>query len=145
MLLELLPGSKLVVEDASQLVMNVAVSRFPYVHEVKILGDCRYFVSHGSQLRAQSTLVAVKLPVDCNIELHEGWEAVWQQFWLIILSSGLPVILCTQSLSTTYVCLVSRLIIASSSRSGYPTITIKSEELLKVFVERVALLVLSSL
>lgn len=145
MLLELLSGSKLVVEDASQLVMNVAICRFSYVHEIKILGDCRYFVSHGSQRRAQSTLVAVKLPVDCNIELHEGWEAVWQQFWLIILSSGLPVILCTQSLGTTYVCLVNWLIITSFSRSRYPTITIKSEELLKVFVERVALLVLSSL
>lgn len=77
MLLKLLPGSKLVVEDASQLVMNVAICRFSYVHDIKILGDCRYFVSHGSQRRAQSTLVAVELPVDCNIELHEGWEAVW--------------------------------------------------------------------
>lgn len=145
MLLELLSGSKLVVEDASQLVMNVAICRFSYVHEVKILGNCRYFVSQGSQLRAQSTLVAVELPVDCNIELHEGWEAVWQQFWLIILPSALPVILCAQSLGTTYVGLVNWLIGTSSSWSGHLTISIKSEELLKVLVERVALLVLSSL
>ena len=144
-LLEILPGSKLVVEDASQLVMNVAICRFSYVHEIKILRDCWYFVSQGSQLRAQSTLVAVELPVDCNIEVHEGWEAVWQQFWLIILSSSLPVILCTQSLGTTCVGLMNWLIVTSSSEIWPLTITIKSKELLKVLVEGVALLVLSSL
>ncbi len=101
MLLQLLSGIKLVVQDASELVMNVAIGRFSYVHIIKILGDCRHLVIQGSQLRAQSTLVAVKLPVDCNIELHEGWEAVCQQFWLVILASGLPMILCSQGLGTT--------------------------------------------
>jgi hypothetical protein len=145
MLLELLPGSKLVGQDALELVMNVAIGRFSNVHIIKILGNCRHLVIQGSQLWAQSTLVAVKLPVDCNIELHEGWEAVCQQFWLVIFASGLPVILCSQSLGTKLVCLVNWLIRSSLPWIWYPNATIKSEELLKVFVERVALLVLASL
>ena len=102
MLFHLLPSIKQLLNDRSELVLNIQICWFSYVVPFEVWRNSSVFCGVVFIFLAQRAQTTVQLPIHSNIKVHQGWHVIRLKRRSILLVPALSHIVLSKRLPSAF-------------------------------------------